>query len=245
MAAAVEMTRTEPRMNTFTKTPRTRSSAFVVISVSLLFGSLSGCYIDAKIGNDPEGDTEQATEGEGSTTAFPGTASATSTSGTVTATSATFTTADPSATTFGSTGMVPVDQETALELCGVVVVPPEPGGPLFYEGLECHGGCVIDLESGEPIGLYAAGQCVCDAMDCGELGGGTTGELPGRETDSTTGGEPDGCGPFPPGESGFTCTCEVCSIEVTNIDAEWLASEADLEVICECMCGGAGCGSPI
>lgn len=63
---------------------------------------------------------------------------------------------------------------------------------------------------------------------------------PGGETD----GDPDGCGSFPPGDGGFTCVCEMCSIDVDDVDAAWVEGEADLSMICECMCGGAGCGSP-
>src|SRR6186713_1190819 len=73
MAAAVGMTRTEPKMNTFTNTPHARSyyfggrfvlgrlrrpKAFVVTSlVSVLLASVPGCYIEAKIGDDPEEST--------------------------------------------------------------------------------------------------------------------------------------------------------------------------------------------
>lgn len=241
-------------MNISSATLRMRAS-FVVGLASLLAG---GCIIDAKIGDDPLGDSlgdsgEGTTQGDtqtlyedGGTTVDPsytsggepGTASAT-TAGPGTAT-ATATSGSDGGSMSGTTGPGPgVDQDTALELCGVVVVPPEPGGPLYQEGIECELGCTVDLESGEPTGLYEQGQCVCDAMACGELFGGTTGELPG---DTET--EPDGCGSFPAGDGGFTCVCEMCSIDVTNVDAAWVEGEADLQAICECMCGGAGCGAP-
>lgn len=224
-----------------------RSPAFlVVVGLASLLGSVGGCIIDAKIGDDPLGGSEDTTAGETeSVESTTTTTSAGYTSGAEPGNSGTATAAPPSEDDGGSgssvsaTGAGPspgVDQDTALEQCGVVVVPPEPGGPLYQEGIECELGCSVDLESGEPIGLYDQGQCVCDAMACGELGGGTTGELPG-DTD----GEPDGCGPFPVGDGGFTCVCEMCSIDVTNVDATWVEDEADLNAICECMCGGAGC----
>lgn len=235
-------------MNTSNTILRAHAS-FVAVGLASLLG---GCIIDAKIGDDPVGGSDEATHGEtegleSSTSSSPGytsgpepgTASATTTGGnpgTVSATS--HGDASASATSSGDTE-TGVDQDTALELCGVVVVPPVPGGPLYQEGIECELGCTVDLESSEPTGLYEQGQCVCDAMACGELFGGTTGELPG---DTET--EPDGCGPFPAGDGGFTCVCEMCSIDVTNVDAAWVEGEADLQAICECMCGGAGCGAP-
>lgn len=225
-----------------------RSPAFlVVVGLASLLGSLGGCIIDAKIGDDPlggseagttHGDTEGGPE-DSSTTAFPGTASATS-AGPGTATASTTSAGDGGSVS--ATGAGPgVDPETALELCGVVVVPPVPGEPFYQEGILCELGCVVDVVSAEATGIAdeETGQCVCEAMACGDMSAGTTGSLPG-DTD----GEPDGCGPFPPGDGGFTCACEMCSIDVTNVDATWVEGEADLPAICECMCGGAGCGAP-
>ena len=37
----------------------------------------------------------------------------------------------------------------------------------------------------------------------------------------------------------------MCSIDVTHVDAAWVEDEADLQGICECMCGGTGCGLPL
>jgi hypothetical protein len=268
MAAAVEMTRTEPKMNTFTNTPHARSYFIVTGLVSLLLGSLPGCYIDAKIGDDPEAGTG-ATEDDATTSAtgfsttmgstgapgdditatsgLPGTASVSTTSGGSISITATGDSAGEDITATG--GGPGVDPETALELCGVEVTVPGPGDPVFETTILCAGGCVIPIVSVESTDFYSEyGECLCDAMDCGPPGGTSTssgGPLPETESGSSDGGEPDGCGPFPPGESGFTCSCEMCSIDVTSVDAEWLDIEADLETICECMCGGAGCGSPL
>lgn len=228
---------------------RARAS-FVTAGVA---GLLSGCFIDAKIGDDPEsgsaGTTDSGDEGESTTTVFPGEGS-----GSASATSTTSTTGgEPSASaTATGPGPNPVDQDTALELCGVEVVPIEPGGPEYYEGVECSEGCSIDIQTSVPSGIYEHGECLCEAIACGEPIGGTTsegGDVPtDTETDTETGetdGDPDGCGPFPDGNAGFTCSCEMCSIDVNDVDAAWLDGEADLEAICECMCGGAGCGAPV
>jgi hypothetical protein len=232
-----------------------RARASLVAALASLLGSLGGCIIDAKIGDDPLGGSEDTggtdpSEGEStSTTGGPGTASVTSGApGTASAT--TTSGGSPGSASVTSTTGSPGEDDgstlDALEQCGVVVVPPEPDGPIYQEGIECEGGCQVDVESGEPTGIYELGDCVCMALGCGSVAGGTTGtsgEPPGNtESDS---GEPDGCGPFPDGDVGFTCSCEMCSIDVTNVDAAWLENEADLEVICECMCGGAGCGSPV
>jgi hypothetical protein len=259
MAAAVEMTRTEPKMNTFTKTPHARAYLVVTGLVSLLLASVPGCYIDAKIGDDPEAGTGESedesatsstttgstgTPGDDitATSGLPGTASVSTTSGSVTITA----TSDSAGDDITVTGGGPVDPETALEICGVEVIPPEPDGSIWYSGIICNGGCVLDVESAVEIDLTQWGECLCEAMGCGTLGGGTTGS--GSEppaTGTSDGGEPDGCGELPPGEAGFTCSCEMCSIDVNSVDGEWIETEADLETICECMCGGAGCGSPL
>lgn len=241
---------------------RVPASFFVARLVSLLglLGPLGGCIIDAKIGNDPLGgeSTQGDTEGyeESSTSAFPGYTSGEP--GTATATSAgpgsdgggpitaTATSATSTATSSGDTEG-PVDVDAALEICGVEVVPPEPGGPLYQEGIECSGGCQVDIESGVFVNLYELyGECLCEVLGCGPASGSsTTGEAPTDDGgSSSSGGEPDGCGMFPPGDGSFTCACEMCSIDVTEVDAAW-AEGADLQTICECMCGGAGCGSPV
>jgi hypothetical protein len=237
-----------PNMITSKTSLRVRASLVVAGLASLL----GGCVIEAKIGDDPDagGDTGGSPESaeESSTTEWPDTsagpgpdaASATSSgpgSASVTSTSADDTTSGPG-----------VDPETALALCEVSVVPPQPGDPVYYEGIMCADGCQLEIVTSVYVDLFVEyGECLCDAMGCGPLSGGSsTGDVPpGRETDGETGGDPDGCGPFPGGDSGFTCTCEMCSIAVTNVDGAWVETEADLEGICECMCGGAGCGSPV
>lgn len=252
-------------MNTSNTNPRSRASVAFVLASLLGSASSLGCIIDAKIGDDPlsdggettQGETEQPPPEESSTTAFPGytsgsepgTASATTTGGNPGTASATSqgdasATATATATSAGDTEGG-VDQDTALEQCGVVVVPPEAGDPVYEEGIMCGDGCLIFVESAEPTNLYEQGECVCEAMACGPLAGGTSGGPGGSDGgDTDSGGEPDGCGPFPPGDGGFTCVCEMCSIDVTNVDAAWVEGGADLGAICECMCGGAGCGAP-
>ncbi len=228
-------------MNTVSKNSRVQSFPCFAVGLVVLLGALPSCYVDAKIGNDPESDSSRdddddhghASDVTTDPTAGPGATSGQSGPATATVTSA-----------GEDTGGGGLDPETALEVCGVVVVPPEPGQPLFQEGIECSGGCNIDVQSSQQVNLYDFGECLCAAMDCGQLGGGTTGSLPGDDTDTATGGEPDGCGPFPSGEGQFTCECEMCSIDVTNVDATWVEEEADLPSVCACMCGGAGCGSP-
>lgn len=227
-------------MNIVTKPPRARSSSSFAVGLVVLLGSLPGCYIDAKIGDDPEGGSAGTTDADTIGAQTTATTSPGNTSGPPGMSTTSTTGGDPSA----SEGTAGVSPEMALELCGAVVVPPEPGGPVYNEGIVCSGGCAIDVESSVMVGLFELGECLCDAILCGDLVGGTTGELPGDGTDSTT-GEPDGCGPFPPGAGEFTCSCEMCSIDVTSVDAVWIDSEADLPTICECMCGGAGCGSPV
>jgi len=235
---------------------------FVTAGLAGLLGSLGGCIIDAKIGDDPEGDagtTGDSGEGESSTTFFPGytsgaesgtSSTSTGSPGSASATSTTSTTGGEPSASATATGPGPgVDQDAALELCGIEVVPPEPESPVYYEGVECSEGCSIDIVTSVWIGIWDYSECLCAAMACGEPTGGTTsdgGEVPtDTETETDTGGEPDGCGPFPDGNADFTCSCEMCSIDVNDVDAAWLEGEADLEVICECMCGGAGCGSPV
>lgn len=239
-------------MNTSNTNLRSRASFVVLASLLGSLGSL-GCIIDAKIGDDPMSDGGETTQGETesppeetSTSAFPGytsgaepgTASATTTTagepGTASATSG-----SPTMTSAGEDDGSTLD---ALEQCGVVVVPPEPGGPLYQEGIECEDGCQVDVESAEPTGIYEQGECICEALGCGSLGGGTTGTT-GEPGDTES--PPDGCGPFPDGQESFICGCEMCSIVVNDVDAAWLAGEADLQAICECMCGGAGCGAPV
>lgn len=237
-------------------TLRRARSSFTAGLVALLVGPLGGCVIEAKIGDDPEGDsdtgdTDSATSDGGTGSpgntsgAEPGTASATTTG--ANPGSASFTTAGEDSATAEEDSGNPgpgVDEDTALALCGVIVMPPEPGDPVYEDGIMCADGCLIFVESTEPTNLLEQGDCVCEAMGCGPLTGGTSGG-PGGSTSDTDGGDPDGCGPFPPGEAGFTCVCEMCSIDVTNVDAGWVEGEADLATICECMCGGAGCGSPV
>jgi hypothetical protein len=248
-------------MNT-AKPSRARSSLAALST--LLLASLGGCVIDAKIGDDPlsdEGDGE-TTQGDVETTsttsngytsgAEPGEDDATTTFGPGSASVTSTTEGPPTATSAGedeggtATGGTGVDPESALALCGVEVVPPVPDGPLYIEGIMCAGDCFLQVESAVELDLLETyGDCLCEAMACGPVTGGTTttGPLPGdTDTDS---GDPDGCGDFPDGDAGFTCTCEMCSIDVTNVDAAWVEGEADLEAICECMCGGAGCGLPI
>lgn len=243
-------------MNTSNTNLRSRASVvFVLASLLGSVGSL-GCIIDAKIGDDPMSDGGETTSGEteqppleesstsvGNTSGVePGTASATTSGGNPGTASAT-SHGDASATATSGDTENGVDQDTALELCGVVVVPPGPGDSVYEDGIMCAGGCLVFVESAEPTNLLEQGECVCEAMGCGPLTGGTTG-MPGGSEDGGSGGEPDGCGPFPPGDGGFTCVCEMCSIDVTNVDAAWVEGGADLGAICECMCGGAGCGAP-
>lgn len=224
---------------------RTRASLVAAGLASLL----GGCIIDAKIGDDPVAGTDTTdTDGEeeGSATgdlpghtsgAEPGTASAT--------------THEPGDDDGGATvgdeggsgSESGADPETALELCEVPVIPPGPDDPLFIESVMCADGCIVTTESAVELDLYLEyGQCLCEAMGCGPVSGGGTGMEDPGQTDG--GGDPDGCGDFPDGDASFTCACETCSIVVGDVDAAWLESEADLGPICECMCGGAGCGLP-
>ncbi|MEM9458324.1 MAG: hypothetical protein AAGF11_29375 [Myxococcota bacterium] len=219
---------------------------WLVLSVFVL----GGCIIPGNIGNDPLSDDGASTVASGSGEESGVDPSATS-ADSITATSAgpvgtvsTVTTYVGSEDTGGDT-VGPLDQAAALAYCGVPIVEPFPGGPVYYEGIECTGGCTIDLVLGEWVDLFGYGECLCSVMACGDLGGsGTTSPtVGGSATEGTTdGGPPDTCGPFPAGMGSFTCNCEMCSIEVNNVDFEWLDTEADLGTICACMCGNAGCG---
>lgn len=249
------------------KTSSTSLRARASLVVAGLASLLGGCVIEAKIGDDPVsdgdttgGDTESLEET--STTAFPGYTSAgedTTTNGAPGTASVTSTTSVPGDDDgvdvddgddgdVSTTGVFPgVDPEDALELCEVPVVPPGPDDPVIIESVLCDGGCLIEIETAVEVGLLDEyGQCLCEALSCGPAVGGTsTTEGPvGTEGDSDS-GDPDGCGEFPDGEEGFICECEMCSIAVNDVDAAWLQNEADLSAICECMCGGAGCGLPI
>lgn len=244
------------------------SKTFLRVRVSLVVAGLAsllgGCVIDAKIGDDPmAGEDGGATDGgeSTSTTAFPGhtsaepgedsatvggspgSASATSTSGAPGEDSGGDDSASVSASASGT--FPDVDPQTALELCEVPIVPPGPDDPVIIESVLCDGGCLIEVETSVEVDLLDEyGQCLCEAMDCGPAVGGTSTSEGPVDTD-TGGGDPDGCGDFPDGEQGFICDCEMCSIVVSDVDAAWLETEADLEAICACMCGGAGCGLPI
>lgn len=229
--------------------PRTSRSRVSMPWFVLSAFILGGCIVPGNIGDDP-------LSGDGATTAASGSGeesgvdpSATS-AGSITATSAsTVSTVSTVTTAVGSDdnggGTVgPLDQDAALAYCGVPITEPIPDGPIYYEGVECTGGCTIDLILGEWVDLVGYGECLCSVMGCGDLGGsGTVSTAGGSATEgSTGGGPPDTCGPFPPGMGSFTCSCEMCSIEVNDVDFEWLDTEADLEAICACMCGNAGCG---
>lgn len=242
-------------MNTNT-TLRARTSSFAA-AVLLFAAPLGGCIIEGKIGDDPSESTDGSDdelESAGSTTsdhqgpgsgADPATDSATSVGPDPSVGSISFTGGGEDSGAGEDTGGSGVDPDTALELCGVVVIPPVGDEPYYEDGIMCADGCLVFVQSVEPTNLLEQGDCVCAAMECGPVVGGTTG-VPGSASDTDTDtGEPDGCGPFPPGDSGFTCACEMCSIDVTNIDPAWLDAEADLEAICSCMCGGAGCGMPL
>ncbi|MCA9707099.1 MAG: hypothetical protein KDK70_14700 [Myxococcales bacterium] len=210
-------------------------------SLGLVVLTLGACVIPGTVGDDPEpGDTASSTgpvtdtESPGFTSAEPGTSSAASVSGGVTTE---FPGTDGGDATDGA-----LDPEAALDACGVPV-EVSPGGP-YVEYVECSGGCVIEVEAEEPPNLFDYGDCLCAVMQCGQyIGGGGTGPATGEDTG--TGEPPDGCGPFPPGTESFTCTCEICSIDVNDVDSAWLANEADLEGICACMCGNTGCGMPL
>ncbi|MEM9456537.1 MAG: hypothetical protein AAGF11_20335 [Myxococcota bacterium] len=220
--------------------------------------SLGGCIIPGNIGDDPNSSDDDASESASSdagkaetgsmfpTTTTTSAGSVSATSGVTITVSGGVTTEspDPSATVDGGNPTAgPLSEEEALEACGVPIVEPEPGGPLYIEAVECAQGCGIQIDTAEIVDLWEYGMCLCDALDCGPPVGGTvtTSEPVGTGTD----GEPDGCGPFPPGAQAFTCDCEMCSIDVNDVDAIWLENDADLETICACMCGNTGCGLPV
>lgn len=223
-----------------------RCSSIAAALVALWLGA-TGCIIEGKIGDDPSGGGDEV-DGHGESSGSFGTSTTTSGGG--------HTSSPPQATTDASGGedssagsvCGDVLPEVALEVCGVMLVSPVPDGPFFHEIVECEGGASVEVVSGEDPQLWFHGECLCSVMGCGQaIGGGTSttgGDTDTSETDGDT-EDPDGCGPFPPGDGGFTCTCEMCSIDVTNVDGQWLDDEADLETICECMCGGAGCGAPL
>lgn len=228
--------------------PRARAS-FLALGLAGLSLALPGCIIEGKIGDDPQGD-----EGAGDVTATSSVETAGSgpydtdgSMGTLGHTSASPPTATSGAFEDSGAACGPlVDAATAVELCGVPVIPPQPGDPVFQEGVVCEGGSSIDVQTTVITGIFDYAECLCWAVECSHPTGGTTSgpDLP-DPAGSESGDPPDGCGPFPPGEAEFTCSCEMCSIDVTSVDADWLDGEADLEAICECMCGGAGCGMPL
>jgi hypothetical protein len=247
-----------PTMTT-SKTPLRARASFVVLAG--LASLLGGCVIEAKIGDDPEddggtiGETESPPLEATSTTstsgytsgAEPGDDSATTSGGS--SASVTATTSAPgedSAAEDSASGAaldVGGSHEDALEQCEVPVVTPLPGDPVILESVLCDGGCLIEIETAVEVGLLDEyGECLCEALSCGPVVGGTSTSEGPVDTDS---GEPDGCGEFPDGEESFICDCEMCSIVVNDVDGAWVEGEADLQGICECMCGGAGCGLPV
>ncbi len=207
----------------------------------------SGCIVGGSVGDDPQVD-ESATSAAGvsSTSGSPG-----------------FTSAPPDGGGEASVGGIPtgtatsgpLGEDEALEACGVPVLPPPPRGPSVFEFIECSGGCTIQLELPESIELWNWGDCLCAAMQCGEFvggGGSGAGSTSIASASASVGGDTEGdtdggvgCGPFPSGDSAFTCDCEACSVDVSSVDATWLRQEADLLGICECMCSVVGCGAPI
>lgn len=218
--------------------------------VALTFG---GCIIPGNVGDDPSSGDDDI--GGSSTTTGPGTGSQGHTSASTIPTTATsggsFTASgdgnSASEVDGGDPTVGPLTEEEALDYCGVPQPPISPGGPNYVEIVECSEGCSIQVESDEGVDLFMYGACLCDAMDCGPLAGGTVGgnaSVGDTEADTDSGG-PDGCGPFPPGMETFTCDCEMCSIDVNDVDSSWLQNEADLEGICACMCGNTGCGLPV
>lgn len=232
-----------------------------VAVASLSFG---GCIIPGNIGDDPNSSDDDGSEsassdtgyathghtganpmdaGESTTTTTTG-GLPTATSGVTVSGGVTTDPTDPSATVDGGNPTAgPLSEEEALEACGVPIVEPVPDGPLYTEAVACAGGCEIQIDTAEIVDLVEYGVCLCDAMDCGPPVGGTV--TTSEPVGTGTGGEPDGCGPFPPGAQTFTCDCEMCSIDVNDVDNTWLENEADLEAICACMCGNTGCGLPV
>ena len=243
-------------MNTAKTTFLRARASFLAAGLASLLG---GCVIEAKIGDDPEAgsDTGDATESAESSTTYspgytsgaePGTASASTTTGANPGSVSVTSGADedeagddegPSETTGG------LDQDAALELCGVEVMPPVPGGPHHTAGLMCDGGCFVEVESSVELDLFGVhGECLCEALGCGPAVGGSTSTSDAPGDTETDGGDPDGCGvPFG-GDESFICGCEACSVSVNSVDETWLDDQDDLSETCECLCGVAGCGMP-
>lgn len=210
--------------------------------------SLGGCILPGSVGEDPDSGDEDA----GSTSSTSGGGSNGHTSANPSGTGGPGTTIPTVSVSVGEvdsgspTTAGPLTEEEALDYCGVPEVEPPPEGPVYLEEVVCGEGCSVQVESAGGIDLIDYGECLCTAMDCGPFAGGTVGgPVDETDTDTDTDGEPDGCGPFPPGAETFTCTCEICSIDVNDVDATWLANEANLEGICACMCGNTGCGLPV
>ncbi|MCX4242001.1 hypothetical protein [Paraliomyxa miuraensis] len=225
-------------------------SARSTLALATLWLASLGCIFEGKVGDEPGGGTGEDSDVwgsgviESSTSMGPGHSSAPP---------------EPGGTMTSTTGMScgDVDGATALALCGIVLMEPEPGAPIFHEGIECEGGGTLDVVVGAQVHLFANGECLCTAMGCGDPIGGTTGSFPGEDswgtgdatTDATatagdTTGGTDACGPYPPGTESYVCGCETCSAVLTNVDEQWLFEDADLGAVCECMCGWAGCGMP-